>query len=115
MTAPSHRWPYPTIAADGSARTDVDGDNQVCECGNDSHSYDWYAADGEGRLCAEAMGSPDPSEHAVCPQCGRVYLNEDLFSGRAAPAVVRYAVDDHEFRSALRVYEREAYGAPGSL
>lgn len=105
-------WPYPTVPADGLAWTDVDGEDQVCECGNSSLSYDWRAADSTGRLSANSAGSSDPSEYAVCPLCGRVYSNEALFTGSPAPAIARYDTSSIEFTIARRAYEKDAYGEP---
>lgn len=105
-------WPYPTVPADGFAWTDVDGEDQVCECGNSSLSYDWCAADAAGRLSAYSAGSSNPREYAVCPLCGRVYPNEGLFTGRPTPAIARYDSDSTDFIDARRVYDDEAYGGP---
>lgn len=105
-------WPYPTVPVDGAAWTEVDGEDQVCECGNSSLSYDWCAADAAGRLSAYSAGSSDPAECAVCPLCGRVYPNEGLFSGLPTPAIARYDTNSTEFTAAWRTYDNEVYGSP---
>lgn len=112
MSVQPGRWPYPTVPVDGVASTDVDGEDQVCECGNSSLTQDWCAADADGRLSADAAGSSDPAEHAVCPVCGRVYPNEGLFSGQPTPAIARYDTGSREFIAEWRTYDRAAYGAP---
>ena len=112
MSQRVERWPYPTVPVDGVACTDVDGEDQVCECGNSSLTFDWCAADATGRLSAFAAGSSDPAEHAVCPLCGRVYPNEGLFTGQPTYAIARYDTDSTEFTAARLAYERDAYGAP---
>lgn len=112
MSPPQGGWPYPTVPVDGIAWTDVDGEDQVCECGNSSLSYDWCAADAAGRLSADSAGSSDPAEHAVCPVCGRVYPNGELFSGLPTHAIARYDTGSGEFTAARLSYERATYGAP---
>lgn len=110
MSRPPDRWPYPTVPVDGVAWTDLDGEDQVCECGNSSLAFDWCAADAAGRLSASAAGSSDPAEYAVCPLCGRVYPNEGLFSGRPTPAIARYDISNRRFAVARETYDRETYG-----
>lgn len=105
------RWPYPTVLADGQATVEDDGENQVCECGNDSWTQDWHHADCDGRLSFDASGSSDPDEFVVCPVCGRVYPNSALFGGGIMPAVARYEISSAEFVEAARRYERDAYGS----
>lgn len=107
-------WPYPTLIVDGQATVEDDGENQVCECGNDSWTQDWRHADRDGRLTFDASGSSDPDEFAVCPVCGRVYVNGALFGGGVVPAVARYEISSAEFVEALRLYDRDAYGPGGS-
>lgn len=106
-------WPYPTVPVDGRAVVDEDGEDQVCECGNSSWTEGWAQADRFGRLTFAAAGSSDPAEFAVCPVCGRVYPNGELFEG-AAVAVARYDVASGVFVAALAQYNRDAYGAPGA-
>lgn len=106
-------WPYPTVVVDGKATVEDDGENQVCECGNDSWTQDWRHADRDGRLTFDASGSSDPDEFAVCPVCGRVYANGALFKGDAASAVARYDVSSPGFTAALRRYDQDAYGSGG--
>ncbi len=106
-------WPYPTVDVDGQATVEDDGENQVCECGNDSWTQDWRHADRDGRLTFDASGSSDPDEFAVCPVCGRVYANGALFKGDAASAVARYDVSSPGFTAALRRYDQDAYGSGG--
>ena len=111
MTAPPDGWPYRTVVVDGFAVVDDDGENQVCACGNDSATQDWRHADTLGRLTFEASGSGDPAEHAVCPVCGRIYLNASLFNpGESIAAIARYDVTDPGFLSDLAMYDRDAYG-----
>lgn len=106
------RWPYVTVPVDGAAEVDEDGENQVCECGNDSWTEDWRHADRLGRLSFASSGSDDPEEFAVCPVCGRVYSNALLFVSSVVPAVVRYDVGGAAFIADLVRYDREAYGPP---
>lgn len=113
MTA-SRTWPYRTVHVDGQAAIEDDGENQICECGNDSWTQDWRHADRKGRLTFDASGSSDPNEFAVCPVCGRVYPNSALFGGGIVPAVARYEISSAEFVEALRRYDRDAYGPGGS-
>lgn len=115
MTEAARNWPYPTRAARGSAQVDDDGENQRCACGNDSHSEDWRHADRTGRLTFDASGSSDPAEFAVCPECGRIYSNAQLFDpiDGKAPATARYDVNARAFRTALAQYNRAAYEASG--
>lgn len=58
-------------------------------------------------------GSTDPSEFAVCPDCGRVYPNAGLFmaQGRSTAAVARYDVNRDAFKAAMAEYVKAAYGA----
>lgn len=105
------RWPYPTVSVDGRATVDDDGENQTCECGNDSWTQDWRHADRDGRLSFEAAGSSDPDEFAVCPVCGRVYPNAALFVDGVVPAIVRYETSSSSFVAALQRYDHDAYGA----
>ena len=116
MTDASHFWPYPTRTVRGSAQVDSDGENQTCACGNDSRSEDWRHADRTGRLSFDASGSFDPAEFTVCPVCGRVYSNAQLFDAtdEGVPASARYDVHSRPFMTALAQYNREAYEAPGS-
>jgi hypothetical protein len=112
MTTARGKWPYRTVDVDGSASVDADGENQTCACGNDSATQDWRAANQQGHLTFEASGSSDPAEHAVCPVCGRVYLNADLFADdRCAEAVARYDTADPRFVAALVHYDHDAYGS----
>lgn len=106
-------WPYPTVPVDGNATIDEDGDNQTCECGNDSLVEDWRSADRSGRLSFAASGSFDPAEFAVCPSCGRVYPNAALFDTGSGPvaAIARYDLSSPTFIAALAWYDHEAYGA----
>lgn len=115
MTDAPQDWPYPTRSVRGSAQVDSDGENQTCACGNDSHSEDWRHADRTGRLSFDASGSSDPAEYAVCPVCGRVYSNAELFNpvDGEVPATARYVVHSRPFMAALAQYNREAYKAPG--
>ncbi|ARJ07639.1 hypothetical protein GCM10010988_40430 [Cnuibacter physcomitrellae] len=98
---------YPVV--DGIAVADVDGENQTCACGNDSYAADWYAADSEGAITFDSSGSTNPDEHTLCPACGRLYRNTDLFTGTAA-AVARYDTHSPAYLAALEQYERDAYG-----
>ncbi|WP_104132321.1 hypothetical protein [Cryobacterium sp. M91] len=113
MTEAIDEWPYPTVSVDGNATVDDDGENQLCECGNDSWAEDWRHADRDGNLSFEASGSSDPAEFTVCPVCGRVYTNLSLFDARAvaAAAVAQYDVSSPLFAAALARYDRDAYGA----
>ncbi len=106
------RWPYATVSVDGQAVIDEDGENQACACGNDSWTEDWRHADRFGRLSFDSSGSDDPEEYAVCPVCGRVYSNAQLFVSLVVPAVARYDVTGAEFVAALERYDRVAYGPP---
>lgn len=117
MSPSREMWPYPTVPVDGVAWTDVDGEDQVCECGNTSLSFDWCAADATGQLSALAAGSSDPAEYAVCPLCGRIYPNARLFSGHPTPAIGRYDTNSSELAAAKREYNKDVYGdhsAPSS-
>lgn len=116
MTEATGEWPYPTVPVDGNATVTDDGDNQVCECGNDSRAEDWRQSDRDGRLTFEASGSSDPTEFTVCPVCGRVYTNLALFDANAgaAAAAARYDVSSPEFATALAGYDRDAYWGPPS-
>lgn len=109
------QWPYPTTEFDDGARAfvDEDGENQTCACGNDSFTNDWVAADASGRISPDSQGSADPAEHTVCPSCGLVYLNEDLFGAAETPArpIARFDLSDPRFREALKAYEASVYGA----
>lgn len=105
-------WPYPTVRVDGIATVDENGENQVCACGNDSATHDWRSADRHGRLTFDAAGSSDPDEFAVCPECGRVYSNRELFASGHVPAVARFDVDTDDFIEALALYDRLAYRGP---
>lgn len=112
-TTPSNGWPYPTVIFDGFATVDEEGENQSCECGNDSRATDWSCADRTGRLTFDATASSDPAEFAVCPECGRIYSNENLFApldGKAA-AVARYDTVSPAFIADLRRYNHDAYAA----
>lgn len=111
---PSNGWPYPTVPFDGFATVDEEGENQTCECGNDSWTTDWSHADRTGRLTFDATASSDPAEYAVCPECGRVYSNEDLFEplDGKAPAIARYDTASTAFIADLRRYNHDTYGAP---
>lgn len=105
-------WPYPTVPVDGSVFVDEDGENQVCECGNDSWTNDWMHADRNGLLTLRPDGSADPDEFAVCPTCGRVFSNAELFelADSTAPAVARYDTTSLAFTAASAWYQSEAYG-----
>ncbi|WP_404435168.1 hypothetical protein LG322_08430 [Microbacterium aerolatum] len=111
MSEKDRAWPYPTISVDGDAIVDEDGDTQTCACGNDSLSFDWRHATQDGRLRWMPDGSSNPAEFAVCPVCGRVYANGDLFEAQHGPvaAVTRYDVNTAAFKTALTQYDRVAY------
>ena len=113
MTEAIGEWPYPTVPVDGNATLDGDGENQVCECGNDSWAENWRHSDRDGHLSFEASGSSDPAEFTVCPACGRVYTNLALFDANAgaAAAVAQYDASSPLFTAALARYDREAYVA----
>ncbi|MGO1852782.1 MAG: hypothetical protein ACTH0V_05165 [Microbacteriaceae bacterium] len=101
----------------GRATVNEDGEDQVCECGNNTWTNDWMAADRDGRIDPDAQGSSEPDEHTVCPDCGLVYRNADLFSAAetgGAPAVARYDVSSTEFRRDHDRYQQEIYGAPAT-
>ncbi|WP_193597864.1 hypothetical protein [Microbacterium sp. YJN-G] len=109
-------WPYPTVPVRGSLTVDSDGENQRCACGNSSYAQDWNHADQTGQLTFEASGSSEPEEFAVCPSCGRVYSNADLFQSDdgIVAAVARYDVNTRVFKAARVQYDREAYTADPS-
>lgn len=109
MTRPAPAWPYPTVPVDGSASIDEEGENQTCECGNDSQTSSWCHADNLGRLTWGSEGSFDPSEFAVCPVCGRIYSNATLFEALEVAAVARYDTSSPTFMSALSQYNPDAY------
>lgn len=93
---------------------DVNGEKQRCACGgSDLYVQDWAYADLTGRLTFAASGSSDPAEFAVCPRCGRVYSNADLFQSEdgVVAAVTRYDVNAPVFMSARAEYDREAHAA----
>lgn len=104
-------WPYPTVPVNGEATVDEDGDTQTCACGNDSWALDWRHATQDGRLQWMPNGSLDPAEFAVCPSCGRVYANGDLFDAQTggAAAIVRYDTSSAEFVEGLSQYDHDAY------
>ena len=104
-------WPYPTVPVRGSLTMDSEGENQRCACGDVSHAQDWNHADHTGRLTLAASRSFSPDEFAVCPSCGRVYSNADLFRSDdgVVAAVARYDVNARVFRAARVQYDREAY------
>lgn len=115
LTPESQAWtpPYPTVAdVDGHATVENDGDNQICECGNNTYSEDWVAADRNGQMSADSAGSSDPDEFTICPECGRVYTNADLFDAMdtPAPAFARLDTRSAAFIAALEIYNREEYG-----
>lgn len=103
-------WPYPTLPVRGSLTVGVDGKNQRCACGDDTHSSGWNHADATGRLTFAAFGSSDPDEFAVCPSCGRMYSNADIFQAAygIATAIARYDVNSRDFNAARAQYDREA-------
>ncbi|CAD6016161.1 hypothetical protein [Agreia sp. COWG] len=101
-------YPLASLPNDGVAITDEDGENQTCPCGNDSQAADWVPADTTGAMTFEASGSSNPAEHTVCPECGRLYRNADLFTGAAAP-IARYDVTSAAFTAALAQYNRYAF------
>lgn len=105
LDAPS----YPVVDADGCAAVDVDGENQTCACGNDTYAADWYAADSTGAVTFWCSASTNPDEHTLCPVCGRLYRNADLFADNAT-AVARYDTHSPAYLAALEQYERDAYG-----
>lgn len=111
MSAPTSGWPYPTVLVDGEITVDDEGENQTCECGNDSQTKNWCHATSDGRLSWMADGSSDPSEFAVCPVCGRVYPNLTLFEARriAAAAIARYDTHSAQFIDDLSRYNHAAY------
>lgn len=111
MSETERAWPYPTVPVNGEATVDEDGDTQTCACGNDSWALDWCHATREGRLRWMPEGSADPAEFAVCPLCGRVYANSDLFEARdrTASAIARYETNSAEFIEELSGYNRAAY------
>jgi hypothetical protein len=102
-------YPFSPEPVDGIARVIDGGENQICECGNDSETDDWVAADRNGRLNPDSLGSGDEEEYAVCPDCGRVYSNADLIKGDAV-AVTRYDTGSSEFKDALSDYNVAVYG-----
>ena len=113
MTDTIGEGPYLTVAVDGHATVDRDGENQMCEGGNDSWSANWRHADRDDNLSLEASGSSDPAEFSVCPSCGRVYTNVALFdasAGGAAPAVAQNDTSSARFTAELARYDSEAYG-----
>lgn len=112
MSSMKREWPYPVVQVDGSVYVDEDGEDQVCECGNDSWTEDWMHADSAGNLALRPNGSADPAEFAVCPVCGRVYANCDLFtlSDSRAPAIARYDTTSEAFARARDWYQSNAYG-----
>lgn len=114
MSTPTTGWPYPTVLVDGEITVDEEGENQTCECGNDSQTECWCQATSDGRLSWIADGSSDPSEFAVCPVCGRVYPNVTLFEaqGSTAAAIARYDTTSPAFIEDLRRYNHDAYGDP---
>lgn len=99
MTEQTHIWPYPTVPVNGKVTIDEEGENQTCECGNDSWTSDWRHADHDGRLTVMHDGSADPAGFAVCPGCGRMYSNATLFTAAdsTAPATARYDTTSAEF------------------
>ncbi|WP_202567693.1 hypothetical protein [Agreia sp. COWG] len=108
-------WPYPTTASvtRGGSTVAADGENQTCVCGNDSQSTDWAAGDASGNITFLASGSADADDHAICPDCGRVYQNRDLFAAaeeQPASAVTQYDIRSAFFIAALRRYNNDAYG-----
>lgn len=109
-------WPYPTVPVRGSLTVNSDGEKQRCACGNDSYAQDWNHADLNGQLTFAASESSDPAEFAVCPSCGRVYSNADLFQSKdgIVAAVARYDVNARVFMAARVQYDREAYAADPS-
>lgn len=109
-------WPYPTVAVHGSLTVANDDDSQRCACGNGSYAQDRMHADPTGQLTFAASGSSRPDEFTVCPSCGRVYRNADLFHSDdgVVAAVARYEVSAPVFRAACTQYQREAHTAdPG--
>lgn len=111
MSTSASGWPYPTLLVDGEITVDEEGENQTCECGNDSQTECWCHATSDGRLSWMADGSSDPSEFAVCPVCGRVYPNETLFEaqGSTVAAIARYDTTSAGFIEDLRRYSHVAY------
>ncbi len=114
MSAPTNGWPYATVLVDGEITVDEDGENQTCECGNDSQTENWCHATSDGRLSWMTDGSSDPSEFAVCPVCGRVYPQRRTVrrSGNTAAAIARYDTLDPAFIKDLTQYNHDAYGDP---
>ncbi|AXH37484.1 hypothetical protein DVJ78_18070 (plasmid) [Humibacter sp. BT305] len=100
---------YPAVDVDECAVVDVDGENQTCACGNDTYAADWYAADTTGAVTFCCSASTNPDEHTLCPACGRLYRNADLFTGTAT-AIARYDTHSPAYLAALEQYERDAYG-----
>lgn len=109
-------WPYPTVPVRGSLTVDSDGNNPRCACGHDSGSQYWAHADRTGRLTFAVCETSDPDEFAVCPSCGRVYSNADLFHSDdgVVAAIAQYDVNARVFKAARVQYDREAYAAEPS-
>lgn len=111
MSETERAWPYPTVPVDGKATVDEDGDTQTCACGNGSCALDWRHATQDGRLQWMADGSSNPAEFAVCPVCGRIYANGDLFGAQAGSvaAIARYDTRSAESIEDLSQYDHFAY------
>lgn len=92
------------------------GENQICECGNDTLINDWYGADRNGRIDPSCQASADPEECTVCPSCGAIFRNRDLFA--LVDGVVAFAIAHHdlhdlhdpEFRAARSAAALAVYG-----
>lgn len=110
---------YPTVplGEEITATVTEDGEDQVCACGNSSATEDWMAADASGRIDPEAAGSSDEREHTICPVCGLIYRNADLFaigdSGGTVAAIARADTTSEAFVTDRRAYDAAVYG--GSL
>lgn len=108
---------YPTapVSPGDTATVALEGELQECVCGNHTRADDWAAADRNGVITFAAAGSANEDDHAVCPSCGRVYRNADLFLADLIPAaaVARYDTTSPEFVAAIARYNRDAYGDSG--
>lgn len=107
-----HAYPLSSDPLDGEVTVSDDGEDQDCVCGNSaSGSGYWLDADPDGKIDADRQQSTDEADHAICPNCGRVYENGALFEalGGSAPAVARYDVTSPEFQAARQAYEDEIF------
>lgn len=95
-----------------------EGENQVCSCGNDTLRLDWIAADRTQRPSPASAGSSDPHEHYICPKCGSIYRNGDLYDAQddqPVYAIAQLDLADEATRAAIAAYDTMVYGTASPM